>query len=372
MNLYYTDFMNLLRYHYDSAPAPGDQVDAVEPAMKGFDAEFSDIVDYILRITYRIWEGKQVGLCQDYYSLDCPVYTLAGVVVGSEEVTQNTLATLASFPDRTLDAVNIVWGGDDVSGYHSSHLISTHMTNMGDSEYGAATGQEATILVIAHCVVKENKIIEEWLVRDNYSLAQQLGFEPHEIAKAWAARPESERLNNWKSRELQRLDDEVTFDRVPAGNNPESFIRGSLQNIWNARMVGDVYQAYAKEAKLHSVAGRELKGQDAITGFYAQILGTLSKLRFSADYVCQQPNKSESEDDGIDLAVRWSISGVHSGAALYGKPTGEKLYILGESQYHIVDGKIVEEWIIFDELSLLADIYKARGELGSKLASLDE
>ena len=353
--------MNLLRYHYDSAPAPGNQADAVEPAMKGFDAEFSDIVDYILRITYRIWEGKQVGLCQDYYSRDCPVYTLAGVTIGSEEVTQNTLATLASFPDRTLGAVNIVWGGGDVSGYHSSHLIRTHMTNTGNSEYGAATGQQATILVIAHCVVKDNRIVEEWLVRDNYSLAQQLGLEPHEVAKAWAAKPESERLQNWKTRELQRLEDEVKFDRVSAGKYPESLIRGSLQNIWNARMVGDVYQAYAKDARLHSVAGRELQGQDAITGFYAQILGTLSNLRFSADYVCQQPHKSE----GVDLAVRWSISGVHSGAALYGKPTGEKLYILGESHYHIVDGSIVEEWTIFDELSLLADIYRARGELGS-------
>ena len=353
--------MNLLRYHYDSAPAPGAQADAIEPAMKGFDAEFSDIVDYILRITYRIWEGKQVGLCQDYYSRDCPVYTLAGVTIGSEEVTQNTLATLASFPDRTLGAVNIVWGGDDVSGYHSSHLIRTHMTNTGDSEYGAATGQQATILVIAHCVVKDNRIIEEWLVRDNYSLAQQLGLEPHEVAKAWAAKPESERLQNWKTRELQRLEDEVKFDRVSAGKDPESLIRGSLQNIWNARMVGDVYQAYAKDARLHSVAGRELQGQDAITGFYAQILGTLSNLRFSADYVCQQPHKSE----GVDLAVRWSISGVHSGAALYGEPTGEKLYILGESHYHIVDGSIVEEWTIFDELSLLADIYRARGERGS-------
>ena len=353
--------MNLLRYHYDSAPAPGNKADAVEPAMKGFDAEFSDIVDYILRITYRIWEGKQVGLCQDYYSRDCPVYTLAGVTIGSEEVAQNTLATLASFPDRTLAAVNIVWGGGDVSGYHSSHLIRTHMTNMGNSEYGAATGQQATILVIAHCVVKDNRIIEEWLVRDNYSLAQQLGLEPHEVAKAWAAKPESERLQNWKTRELQRLKNEVKFDRVSAGKDPESLIRGSLQNIWNARMVGDVYQAYAKDARLHSVAGRELQGQDAITGFYAQILGTLSNLRFSADYVCQQPHKSE----GVDLAVRWSISGVHSGAALYGKPTGEKLYILGESHYHIVDGRIVEEWTIFDELSLLADIYRARGELGS-------
>ena len=37
-------------------------------ALRGFDDEFTDIVDYILRITQRIWEGKQVGLCRDYYA----------------------------------------------------------------------------------------------------------------------------------------------------------------------------------------------------------------------------------------------------------------------------------------------------------------
>lgn len=352
--MYYTDPMN--QHHHDSAP-PADETSAtITPAMKGFDAEFKDIVDYILRITYRIWEGKQVGLCRDYYSADCPVYTIAGVTIGADEVTQNTLATLASFPDRTLNAVNIVWGGDDTSGFHSSHLISTHMTNLGDSEFGVATGKEATILVIAHCIVKDNKVIEEWLVRDNYFLAQQLGHDPHDVAKLWASKPTSDRLNNWRNQELQRLQDQVNFDRTPTGNNSESLIRSSLQNIWNARMIGDVYQAYSEDAKFHSVAGRELQGPEKITSFYAQILGTLSELRFSVDYICKQANKTE----GTDLAARWTLSGVHTGNALYGKPTGATVFILGESQYHIIDGKIVEEWTIFDELSVLSEIYRAR------------
>lgn len=53
---------------YDNAPGTHE----IGP-MKGFDPEFTDVVDYILRITERIWEGKQVGLCRDYYSSDCPI-----------------------------------------------------------------------------------------------------------------------------------------------------------------------------------------------------------------------------------------------------------------------------------------------------------
>ena len=58
--------MDRLQNHYDSAPS---KTDAKASSMAGFDDEFTDIVDYILRITYRIWEGKQIGLCYDYYSV---------------------------------------------------------------------------------------------------------------------------------------------------------------------------------------------------------------------------------------------------------------------------------------------------------------
>ncbi len=352
--------MKRLQHHYDSAPPTPLNADAQTPAMRGFDAEFQDLVDYILRITYRIWEGKQVGLCYDYYSADCPVYTLSGVTIGAGEVTQNTLATLASFPDRSLNAVNIICGGNDIDGFHSSHLISSHMTNLGDSDWGRATGRQATILVIAHCIVKDNRVIEEWLVRDNYSLADQLGHDPHEVAKVWATKPVSRRLNDWRSGELTRLREQVVFDRVVAGADAESLVRGSLQNIWNARMVGDVYQCYAADAHLQGVSGRDLYGHNAIARFYTDILGTLSDLRFSVDYTCQKDRLSATQAAGVDLAARWSLSGVHTGNALYGPATGATIFILGESHYHIVDGLIVEEWNIFDELSVLAEVYRAR------------
>ena len=348
--------MTPLDPHHDSAPPAAT---GTAPAMAGFDAEFSDIVDYILRITYRIWEGKQVGLCYDYYSEDCPVYTLAGVTVGAAEVTQNTLATLSSFPDRTLEAVNIIWDGSAAEGYHSSHLISTHMTASGDSEFGPATQKNATILVIAHCIVKDNRIIEEWLVRDNYSLAEQLGYDPHQVAQRWAARPACERLEHWRSGELQRLEKDVSHSRVavPTGS-ASAIICANLQNIWNARMVGDVFKLYSRSATMHSVAGRAPEGQEAIAGFYTQLLGTLSGLRFSVDYVCEQPNKAE----GTDVALRWTLSGQHTGRALYGEPTGATLFILGESQYRVVNNQVVEEWTIFDELSVLAEVYRARAQ----------
>ncbi len=35
--------------------------------MKNFDNEFTNLKDYILKITYRIWEERVVGRIIDYY-----------------------------------------------------------------------------------------------------------------------------------------------------------------------------------------------------------------------------------------------------------------------------------------------------------------
>ena len=41
--------------------------------MKGFDAQFKDFPDYILKITYQIWEKNDVEAIRDYYA--CLLYT---------------------------------------------------------------------------------------------------------------------------------------------------------------------------------------------------------------------------------------------------------------------------------------------------------
>lgn len=359
--------MNRMDHHYDASPPANTKPAPSKASMQGFDAEFTDIVDYILRITYRIWEGKQVGLCHDYYSDDCPIYTLAGVFYGAEVVTQNTVSTLAAFPDRTLHADNIIWGGNDQQGFYSSHLISSHMTNLGESEFGPATGKAADIQVIAHCVVKDNKVIEEWLVRDNLSLAEQLGFDPHEIAKQWASKPLSDNnpFVSWRQSEIDRVLTQTSLARsdspADAQQDPEAFIRHALQNIWNARMLGDAFQFYAPEAQLKGLANRQLQGPEAIISLYTGILGALPDARCSVDYVCSIPYTDEKAGlSGIDIAARWTLAGTHTGRALYGEPCGEKILIIGESHYRVIDNKVVEETTIFDELAILTQIYRAR------------
>lgn len=146
-------------------------------SMAGFDEKFTDIIDYILRITHEIWEEKGIGRIYDYYGYNCPVHTTEGTIYGREAVMAGTVATLAAFPDRRLYGDEVIWAGDDVNGFYTSHRL-THMgRNTGYSSFGPPTGRQVRYTAIADCVVRENVIVEEWLARDNVMLVRQLGFE---------------------------------------------------------------------------------------------------------------------------------------------------------------------------------------------------
>jgi hypothetical protein len=66
-----TDIAELVEYDRDDVSRPRRQ------DMEGFDATFIDIVDYILRVTYWIWNNKQVELYHEYYSKACVLHSLA-------------------------------------------------------------------------------------------------------------------------------------------------------------------------------------------------------------------------------------------------------------------------------------------------------
>ena len=150
--------------------------------IEGFDEDFVDIRDYILKITFRIWEGRRMEAIRDYYGDPCPVNTPGSFSTDVESVVKGTVATLNQFPDRPLL-------GEDVIGYesspgkiYSSHRIFSNMTHNGDGYFGAATGREVNVRTIADCVCVANKIVHEWLVRDQAAIVSQTGQDPSTFA----------------------------------------------------------------------------------------------------------------------------------------------------------------------------------------------
>lgn len=73
--------------------------------------------------------------------------------------------------------------------------------------------------------------------------------------------------------------------------------------------------------------------------------------------------------DEEKVAVRLRISGTHAGEFLGVQPTGRRVEYESTEIYRIIDGKIAEEWICSDMLTLMAQI-GGQGFSMAKLASM--
>ena len=287
--------------------------------MPGFDPEYVDIVDYILRCTHRIWEQKDVGLIATHYGSDIVVHMMTGPALGMDGVIAGTSRTLSAFPDRTFTGEAVIWSDEGAKhgrgAYLSSHRITSTATNLGTSELGPATGKRITFTTIADCLCKENLIIEEWLVRDYSAMALQLGYNPRAVAQIHAAADKAKGSPaDWRKDAIKRVND------------------------------GRVREAYSPAAHWSGPGGRRLFGWGEITGWFTALIGSFGDARFHIQHVA-------AVDDMI--AVRWELAGTHDGGALYGAATGAPIYILAVTHWRIEHGVIVDEMTVFDEVALM-------------------
>ncbi|MDJ0656423.1 MAG: ester cyclase [Xanthomonadales bacterium] len=310
----------------------------------------SDIVDYILGITFEIWEQRGVELIEQYYAPDCVIYGLDGITRGNKTVVHQTWQTLESFPDRLLLAENVIWSGNREDGYYSSHRLLSRMTNRGPTRYGPATGNPVRMTNIADCVIEDGVITREWLVRDNMTLATQLGAEPLAAARLMA-RERSDELSQWFESEIRRVREadppEVQQAALPE-DDPVAFAWRVLDSCWSGdRAAFD--RCHAPYSVLHRSPFRHYSGRDEVFDYYRSLRNILGDLRFSVDHVAAQPFSS----NGVDIAVRWTVAGTHEDEVMGVQPTGRPLFVLGVTHWRCIAGRVAIEMTIFDDLAVL-------------------
>ncbi|MDQ1902137.1 ester cyclase [Paracoccus sp. WLY502] len=329
--------------------------------MKGFSNRWNDFPDYILGITREIWEDRGVATLHDYYSSDIPVRTPMGVARGNQGVIAATMATLHEFPDRELFGEDVIWSGDDATGYLSSHRIISTGTHRGDGWFGPATGRRFQIRVIADCAARADTIFDEWLVRDNGGLIRQLGGNPQDFARSLIAREGGPQK---ASRPLTpELD--MQGDYLGRGND----------NPWGQRyaetltriMRGDlahVIHGYDRAVLAEHAGGRSLLSARAVADSWLGLRSSFPSATFAIHHVIGM--------DGPMMppraAIRWSLTGRHDGWGMFGAPTGAAVHVMGMAHAEYgpfgPDGiGLRREFALFDEIAIWKQILLHTGDL---------
>jgi hypothetical protein len=325
-------------------------------SMRGFEDTYVDIVDYIIRITHRIWEDQDIGYIYDTYAPGCFVYDDSGAHYGVERVVAATVQGIHAFPDTRSWADDVIWAGDDEQGFVTSHRYITSGHHLAPWRWGAATGRRVDMWGIANCVIRENEIFEEWVLYNMCSKLAQLGIDVaraareygNELASATADRhlPESERLIGGRNPEY------YPASASGDGFDVEHFVRGLFHNVYNRRDLSAVDRAYSQAVRWKGASGRTGYGRADVKGMARGLLATFPDLGMHVDEVHWMGN----EADGFRVSVRWTALGTHRGYGLYGAPSHRRVHLWGIDQLYITAGRVTEDWMMFNEFDVMAQI----------------
>jgi steroid delta-isomerase-like uncharacterized protein len=83
--------------------------------------------------------------------------------------------------------------------------------------------------------------------------------------------------------------------------------------------------------------------------------------RYLATYLAAFPDTSVTIDDviaeGDKVVSRYTVRGTHTGRTEeYGPPTGKQIVVEGITIYHFSDGKLLELWDRYDNLSVMQQL----------------
>jgi predicted ester cyclase len=329
-------------------------------SLRGFEATYQNIIDYIVRITHRIWEDRDVEYIGDTYSDSSRVYDDYGLQLGNKKIIADTHHTTGAFTNIQLIADEVVWAGNDEVGFHTSHRTIIRGLNDGGSKYGPATGKNVDVLVIANCVALENDIFLEHVLYNNSSLLQQLGLDLNQMATQMALAPPA----GWPR-------DTVTWNDLRSATSPvqplsvispvsgfdvDAFVRRNLDSLWNGRDHGVLARNYADGFSFQGPTDRAFSGALHYGEFLTSMQSAFPDLTLQVDEVYWMGNDAE----GYLTSERWSATATHRGDGVYGLPTGCEVQIWGITQHKIINGRIVSEWMLFNELDLMMQIASAR------------
>ena len=317
--------------------------------MKGVNKKYKDFPDYILGITNEIWEQRGIEKLYNYYSEDIPVRSPDALVIGNQKVIDATRATLEEFPDRELLGEDVIWSGSPDEGMLSSHRILSTATHSGNGVFGGATGKRLVYRVIADCHAINNQINDEWLVRDQGSIVKQLGWNPKQYTEELIKKERE--LNSHIIPFSDKIDIEGPYKGK--GNNNHWGIK--YENILNDTMnlkQSSIESNYDRAVHTEYAGGTTGHSFNSVKKFWGDLRTSFPNSTFKIHH------RIGREDPLLSprAAIRWSLSGKHSGLGIFGDPSNVEVYILGISHVEFGPWGIRKEYSLYDEVAIWKQI----------------
>jgi predicted ester cyclase len=333
-----------------------DQLAGIDPATY---APYDDPRDYITSWTDKIWITRGLGHLRDHYAPDVKVHTAYGETYGFDHVLRNSIQRMSAFPNRGGGHDDVVWEQRGSDGFISSHRVFNNATHSGYWTYGPPTGRQWVNRGTAHCLVRGGKVVEEWVMRDEFAVLQDLGLDPFAIAAQLAERspvlggamgaPVSGAFAGQFSDPVRHG---ISGPRPPRHEAECRMVAEMFERVWNQRLLDEVPRYFADTVVIQTVRLRRAMG---IAPFQNEVIDLLAAFP-DGQVELRDFSAHRSPDLGLRVAVIWVLRGTYSGVPAYGPVNGAPVALLGASHFEFRRGRIIREWRMYDEIAALAQI----------------
>ncbi len=336
-----------------------------EPLCPEAYAPYRDPRDYILSWTDAIWIDRGLGRLRDHYSRDVKVFSAYGETYDYDHVIENSLQKFAAFPNGGGGmGEDVIWEQRGPGGFISSHRVFKSGTHTGFWTYGPPTGKDWVSRTVAHCLVQDNKVTEEWLVRDEWSVLECLGLDPYRIAGELAAASPVLGAGMQAGGEQGAFQGRIAdpFTAGVSGRRPRrhqaewELVREMFEEVWNGRMFNRVTDFCSHQIALQTVRMKRVQG---VAPYQIDLINLLASFPDGRVEV-RDIAVLDGPELGLRVAVIWLLRGTYSGVPTYGPITRTKVNVLGASHLELREGKVLREWRLFDEIAILAQIHAGR------------
>lgn len=317
--------------------------------MQNFDSKFTDLPDYIIKITKEIWEDRGLHTLHKYYGKNIIVRVPATIIIGNTNVIASTMATLNEFPDRTLLGEDVIWSGDDTAGYLSSHRIYSQATHMNDGIFGKATGKKLGFRIIADCYCINNQITDEWMIRDQGAVVTQLGLDPKSYAY------DQIQAEGGVDKAVKPFNSAMDITGPYTGRGNENPLGQRYIEVLQRLMKADfnaTFSQFDRAVQTEYPNGVTGHGHESVDGFWLGLRASFPNATFTIHHVIGRNDQGMADR----AAIRWSLEGKHEGWGRYGKPSGAKVYIMGISHVEFGPRGINREFVAMDDTAIWKQI----------------
>ena len=135
-------------------------------------------------------------------------------------------------------------------------------------------------------------------------------------------------------------------------DDPKQLINRFVEELWNERRLDVADAIFAKECVTHQLrsglpADTVPRGPQAIKEHIAHWITSFPDLRFSIEQMLCEGNR---------VATQLLMEGTHQAAWLGIPATGKKMQIRMFTVHRVLQGKIVEDWVLVESLGVFQQL----------------